>query len=168
MTTVYLALGTNLGEREENLRSALRYISDVSANVRRVSSVYETEPVDYLDQDWFFNIVLEAETELRPLELLRTVRGIETRMGSRKAFVKGPRLIDLDILLYGMSSVETPDLQIPHPRMLDRKFVLVPLVEIAPALRHPAWSADVTQLLAASRDQSQVKKLLDASSIWTP
>jgi len=168
MITVYIALGTNIGEREDNLRAAIRHLADVGVRVRRVSSVYETEPVDYLDQDWFLNAVLEAQTELDALDLLRALRLIETRMGSRKAFAKGPRLIDLDVLLYAMETVDTPELQVPHPRMLDRNFVLVPLAEIAPTLRHPAWKSGVTQLLATTRDHSQVKKLFDPSSIWTP
>jgi len=168
MITAYIALGTNIGEREDNLRAALRYLPDVGVHIKRVSSVYETEPVDFLDQDWFLNAVLEAQTELDALDLLRALRLIEARMGSRKAFAKGPRLIDLDILLYGMETIDTPELQVPHPRMLDRKFVLVPLAEIAPTLRHPAWKSGVTQLLATTADHSQVKKLLDASSIWNP
>jgi len=168
MVTAYIALGTNIGEREDNLRAALRHLPDVGVHIQRVSSVYETEPVDYLDQDWFLNAVLEAQTELDALDLLRALRLIETQMGSRKAFAKGPRLIDLDILLYGMETIDTPELQVPHPRMLERKFVLVPLAEIAPTLRHPAWKAGVTQLLTITRDRSQVKKLLDSSSIWIP
>jgi 2-amino-4-hydroxy-6-hydroxymethyldihydropteridine diphosphokinase len=168
MNNVYIALGTNIGEREDNLRAALRYLPEVGVHIRRVSSVYETEPVDFLDQDWFLNAVLEAETELDALDLLRALRLIEARMGSRKAFAKGPRLIDLDVLLYGNESLDTPELQIPHPRMLDRKFVLIPLAEIAPTLRHPSWKSGVTQLLATTPDHSQVKKFLDASAIWSP
>ena len=167
MITVYIALGTNIGEREENLRAALRHLPEVGVHIRRVSSVYETEPLDYLDQDWFLNAVLEAQTELDALDLLRCLRLIESQMGSKKAFAKGPRLLDLDILLYGAETIDTPELQVPHPRMLDRKFVLVPLAEIAPSLRHPTWRAGVTQLLATTSDHSQVKKFLDASSIWS-
>lgn len=168
MVTVYIALGTNIGEREENLRAALEHLPDVGVRVRRASSVYETEPVDYLDQDWFLNAALEGATELDALDLLRALRVIESRMGSRKAIPKGPRLIDLDILLYGNETLDTPELQVPHPRMLERKFVLVPLAEIAPTLRHPSWPAGVAQLLATSRDRSAVKKYRDASSLWTP
>jgi 2-amino-4-hydroxy-6-hydroxymethyldihydropteridine diphosphokinase len=168
MVTTYIAVGTNIGEREENLRAALRYLPEVGVQVRRVSSVYETEPVDFLDQDWFLNAALEAATELDALDLLRALRVIESRMGSRKAIPKGPRLIDLDILLYSNESLDTPELQVPHPRMLDRKFVLVPLAEIAPTLRHPSWRAGIAQILAGSRDRSAVRKFLDASAIWTP
>jgi 2-amino-4-hydroxy-6-hydroxymethyldihydropteridine diphosphokinase len=89
-------------------------------------------------------------------------------MGSRKTIPKGPRIIDLDVLLYGNETLDTPELQVPHPRMLERRFVLVPLVEIAPTLRHPAWPSGIAQLLAATRDHSTVRKFRDASSIWTP
>lgn len=168
MITVYIALGTNIGEREENLRVALQHLPDVGVHIRRVSSVYETEPLDYLDQDWFLNAALEGATELDALDLLRSLRVIESQMGSRKTIPKGPRLIDLDVLLYGNEALDTPELQVPHPRMLERRFVLVPLAEIAPTLRHPAWPAGVTQLLATTRDRSAVKKFRDAASIWTP
>ena len=168
MITVYIALGTNIGEREENLRAALQHLPEVGVHVRRVSSVYETEPLDYLDQDWFLNAALAGATELDALDLLRALRVIETQMGSRKTVPKGPRLIDLDVLLYGSDTLDTPELQVPHPRMLERRFVLVPLAEIAPTLRHPSWPAGVMQLLASTRDRSAVKKFLDASSIWTP
>jgi len=168
MITNYIALGTNIGEREENLRAALDYLPDVGVDIKRVSSIYETEPVGYLDQDWFLNAVLEGQTELDALDLLRAVRVIEARMGSHKTIPNGPRLIDLDVLLYGNETLDTPELQVPHPRMLERKFVLVPLAEIAPTLRHPSWRASVTQLLANTRDRSAVKKVYDASAIWKP
>ncbi len=140
MTTVYLAMGSNVGDREENLRRAIQLLSEAGIRIKKSSSIYETEPVDYLEQDWFLNSVLEAETELTPLDLLRTMRGIEASMGSKKPFAKGPRLIDLDILLYGEQSIDTAELQVPHPRMLERKFVMVPLVELAAELRHPSWT----------------------------
>jgi 2-amino-4-hydroxy-6-hydroxymethyldihydropteridine diphosphokinase len=164
MITVYIALGTNVGEREDNLLQALRLLPECGVHIRRVSSIYETEPVDYLDQEWFLNAVLEGETELDALDLLSAVRVIEARMGSKKAFAKGPRKIDLDILLYGNETIDTPELQVPHPRMLERKFVLIPLAEIAPSLRHPSWKSGVAHLLAASTDHSAVKKFHDAPS----
>ena len=164
MITVYIALGTNVGEREANLLQALRLLPESGVHIRRVSSIYETEPVDYLDQEWFLNAVLEGQTELDALDLLTALRVIEARMGSKKAFAKGPRKIDLDILLYGNETIDTPELQVPHPRMLERKFVLIPLAEIAPGLRHPSWKAGVAHLLAASSDHSAVKKFHDAPS----
>jgi 2-amino-4-hydroxy-6-hydroxymethyldihydropteridine diphosphokinase len=164
MITVYIALGTNVGEREDNLLQALQLLPESGVHIRRVSSIYETEPVDYLDQEWFLNAVLEGETELDALDLLSALRVIEARMGSKKAFAKGPRKIDLDILLYGNETIDTPELQVPHPRMLERKFVLIPLAEIAPNLRHPSWKSGVAHLLAASADHSAVKKFHDAPS----
>jgi len=166
MTTVYLALGSNIGEREANLREAVRLLSGSAIQIKKVSSIYETAPVDFLDQDWFLNAVLEAQTDLPSNDLLLTLRAIESQMGSRKSFAKGPRLMDIDILLYGNISLNTPDLQIPHPRMLDRRFVLIPLAEIAPSLRHPSWPSGVSELLQITTDRSEVRKSLGASSIW--
>jgi len=158
MAIVYLGLGSNIGDREKNLREAIRLLEESGVKVTKISSLYETEPVDYLDQPWFLNAVLEANTELPADKLLAVLRGIEAQMGSKKAIAKGPRLIDLDILLYGDAAIDTPDLQVPHPRMLQRNFVLVPLAEIAPALRHPSWHAAASALLAHSPDKSVVRK----------
>ncbi len=160
MITIYLALGSNVGDREKNLREAIRLIGESGIRIARLSGIYETEPVDYLDQAWFLNAVLEARTDLPATQLLATLRNIESQMGSKKAFAKGPRLIDLDILLYGNDTIATPDLQIPHPRMLLRNFVLAPLAEIAPALRHPSWPATAAELLARSPDHSAVRKFV--------
>lgn len=158
VATTYIALGTNIGDRERNLREAMRLLEAAGIRVRKMSSIYETEPVDYLDQPWFLNAVLEAETGMPAEELLKTLRRIESEMGSKKVFAKGPRLIDLDILLYGDATIETASLQVPHPRMLLRNFVLVPLAEIAAELRHPSWTAPVSELLKNSRDASQIRK----------
>ena len=157
--TVYLSLGSNLGDREKNLRSAIATLADGKVRVTRVSSFYETEPVDLLEQPWFLNCVVQGETDASPLDLLRALRGIEARLGSNKLVPKGPRLIDLDILLYGDEVIDTQELQVPHPRMLVRKFVLVPLAEIAPNLKHPSWSGAVAQLLLETQDNSQVRRL---------
>jgi 2-amino-4-hydroxy-6-hydroxymethyldihydropteridine diphosphokinase len=155
---IYLSLGSNLGDREANLRAAIAALAGTGVRVPRVSSFYETEPVDFLEQPWFLNCVLEGETELKPLALLRELRQIETRMGSKKLIAKGPRLIDMDILLYGQETIDTPELQVPHPRMTERRFVLVPLAEIAPELRHPSWNASVAELLARTVDRSAVQR----------
>ncbi len=160
MTLVYLALGSNVGNREENLREAVRRLREAGILVKRTSSIYETEPVDYLEQAWFLNSALEAETDLPPQKLLATMREIERVMGSKKPIAKGPRLIDLDILLYGDETIATSDLQVPHPRMLERLFVLVPLAEIAPTYRHPSWKGTVAELLQKTPDRSEVRKLL--------
>jgi 2-amino-4-hydroxy-6-hydroxymethyldihydropteridine diphosphokinase len=158
-TVVYFALGSNIGEREQNLREALRLLNESDVRITKISSIYETEPVDYLDQPWFLNAVGEARTALSAVALLANLRYIESRMGSKKLFAKGPRLIDLDILLYGDETIATPDLQVPHPRMLQRNFVLAPLAEIAPNLRHSSWPASVSELLSRSEDPSLVRKL---------
>jgi 2-amino-4-hydroxy-6-hydroxymethyldihydropteridine diphosphokinase len=155
--TVYLSLGSNVGDRVKNLRVAIAALHDAGLRVKKVSSFYETEPVDMREQPWFLNCVLEGETEVPALELLQALRGIETRMGSKKLVPKGPRLIDVDILLYGQETIDTPELQVPHPRMHLRRFVLVPLAEIAPGLQHPAWHDNVAGLLARTLDSSVVK-----------
>jgi 2-amino-4-hydroxy-6-hydroxymethyldihydropteridine diphosphokinase len=157
-TTVYLSLGSNLGDREKNLRTAIATLADGGVRVTRVSSFYETQPVDLREQPWFLNCAVQGETELPPLDLLRALRGIESQMGSKKLVPKGPRLIDLDILLYGDETIDTPELQVPHPRMLQRKFVLVPLAEIAPNLKHPSWKETASRLLADLPDSSVVRR----------
>jgi len=162
MQTIFLSLGSNIGDRTGNLRTAIGALAEAKVNMTRFSAFYETEPVDLREQPWFLNCAVEAETELSPFDLLRALRAIESRMGSKKHVRKGPRLIDLDILLYGDETIDTPELQVPHPRMLLRKFVLAPLAEIAPALKHPSWKGTVSQLLADLADSSVVRKLLEA------
>jgi 2-amino-4-hydroxy-6-hydroxymethyldihydropteridine diphosphokinase len=166
-TVVYLALGTNIGPREQNLRNAVRLLEDGSVQITKTSSIYETEPVDYLDQPWFLNAVVEARTDLPAADLLAALRQIESKMGSKKAFAKGPRLIDLDVLLYGFETIRTPDLVVPHPRMLERNFVLVPLAEVAPGLRHPSWPAAAAELVSRSLDMSLVRKFNARQPSWS-
>jgi 2-amino-4-hydroxy-6-hydroxymethyldihydropteridine diphosphokinase len=157
--TVFLSLGSNLKDRAANLRGAIAALAEADLRVNKISSFYETEPVDYLDQPWFLNCVVEVETSLAPMDLLYALRKIESQLGSKKEFAKGPRLLDMDILLYDDLAVELPELQIPHPRMLQRNFVLAPLAEIAPSLKHPSWSGTAQQMFACSSDQGKIRKL---------
>jgi 2-amino-4-hydroxy-6-hydroxymethyldihydropteridine diphosphokinase len=158
MQIIYLSLGSNVGDRKENLRAAIAALADAGVHVLRVSLFYETEPVDFLEQPWFLNCVVEGETEVPAQTLLRELRRIEAKMGSQRLVAKGPRLIDMDILLYGEEAIDTQELQVPHPRMTQRRFVLAPLAEIAPELRHPSWNGTVANLLARTADRSAVQK----------
>ncbi len=134
--SIYLGLGTNVGERRANLRTALDYLNQL-VTITGVSSIYETDPVGYADQPRFWNIVAAAQTTLTPVDLLEQMIAIEKRMGRERTFRNAPRIIDIDILLYGAAVLNEPDLELPHPRMTERAFVLVPLVEIAPNLADP-------------------------------
>jgi len=157
MTVVYLSLGSNIGNRMENLSAAIAALPAAGVRVVRVSKIYETEPVDYLQQEWFLNCALQGETDVEAVELLRRLRDIEASLGSRKAFAKGPRIIDLDILFYGDAVIDEEELQVPHPRMAQRKFVLVPLAEIAPDVRHPVSGQTAAEMLCATSDRSDVR-----------
>jgi 2-amino-4-hydroxy-6-hydroxymethyldihydropteridine diphosphokinase len=154
---VYLALGSNLGDREANLRNAIRKLHRGDLRVRRISSLYETAAVYYLEQPDFLNCVLEADTELFPMRLLLRVNNIERAMGRKRAIPKGPRNIDIDILLHGSSVVNTPQLQIPHARMEERRFVLEPLAELAPDLRHPVTQRSIREMLSTAPQQRVVR-----------
>ncbi|HOE70099.1 MAG TPA: 2-amino-4-hydroxy-6-hydroxymethyldihydropteridine diphosphokinase [Brevefilum sp.] len=143
---VYIALGTNIGDRALNLQTAKDWLSR-KAVITRESSVYITSPWGYADQPYFLNQVIEVNTRQRPRALLRFLQRIERKMGRVKLILNGPRVIDLDILFYGDRVITSPNLQIPHPRMVGRAFVLVPLNEIAPDLLHPALGISVQQML---------------------
>lgn len=161
MNTVYLSLGSNLGDRMEYLRRALDELNHGGVEVKRVSSVYETEPVGFAKQPWFLNLVAEAETELFPIQLLDRVQGIEIHLGRRRLVKDGPRTIDIDILLYGDFRINTDRLTVPHPRLEQRRFMLEPLAELAADLRHPVSHLTVHELLAATGDRSTVRRLAD-------
>ena len=150
MKRVYLSLGSNIGDREGNLRKALERLASEDVHLLRASRIYETEPVDYKDQAWFLNQVVEAETALFPMQLLARIGRIERELGRTRTVPKGPRTIDIDILLYGAARVATARLEIPHPRMAERRFVLAPLAELAPDLRHPVTHRSVRQMLESA------------------
>ncbi len=152
--TVYLSLGSNMGAREEHLQRAIDLLAARRVEPLRCSPVYETEPQDLRDQPWFLNLVLEARTEYFPLQLLAQTAAIERELGRQRLVANGPRTIDIDILVYGRHVVETPALTIPHPRMTARRFVLQPLVDLAPHLRHPILGQSMKELLGALAAQA--------------
>ncbi|HEY7338557.1 MAG TPA: 2-amino-4-hydroxy-6-hydroxymethyldihydropteridine diphosphokinase [Bryobacteraceae bacterium] len=153
MKIVYLSLGSNVGDRDAHLARTLDRLGSEDMRVVRASSVYETEPRDVPDQPWFLNQIVEVETSLFPKQLLARLQKIEIGMGRVRVQEKGPRTIDIDILLYGNAIVSTPGLEIPHPRLPDRRFVLEPLAELAPEFRHPRTRQTVREMLAAVRHQ---------------
>jgi len=143
--TVYLALGSNLGDRAANLRRARAALAP-DFTIVAVSPIYETEPAYVLEQPRFYNQVLQASTSLTPLEALRHLKGIEADLGRTTGVRFGPRVIDLDLLLYGTAQMDTPELILPHPRLAERPFVLVPLADIAPNLMHPSLRTTIGEL----------------------
>lgn len=156
---VYIALGTNIGDREKNLQTALLELGK-NCNITKKSSVYETEPVGFKGQDDFLNMVIEMKTELLPTELIINLQEIEHRMGRVKEILDGPRIIDLDILFYDNQLIDTPNLKVPHPRLQKRNFVLKPLMEIAADLIHPKLKKSIQQLYKELKNPEKV-------TIWT-
>jgi 2-amino-4-hydroxy-6-hydroxymethyldihydropteridine diphosphokinase len=156
--TVYLSLGSNLGDRESHLRDAIDRLASVG-RVQSVSSLYETQPVDFTDQPWFLNCGVALETSASPTRLMQQLLEIEKAMGRQRVQKKGPRTIDIDILLFGDLVMNTLDLTIPHPAMQYRRFVLEPLAEIAPSAMHPLLKKTIEELLQELPPNQIVKKL---------
>ena len=157
--TAYVSLGSNLGDRAGNLLLAIRGIIDAGHEVTRLSQIYETEPVETFPQPIFLNMVAELRVDalLKPEQLLEQLLGVEQLMGRKRDSIKGPRTIDLDLLLYGDHLVESKRLTLPHPQFHRRRFVLVPLAELCPNLKHPVIHRTISELLQETIDNSEVK-----------
>jgi 2-amino-4-hydroxy-6-hydroxymethyldihydropteridine diphosphokinase len=153
LKTVFLSLGSNLGDRLAELQSAVDKLHSPDLLITHVSGVYETAPVDFKEQPDFLNIAVGATTSLFPMRLLQRTQRIEIEMGRKRTVPKGPRAIDIDILLHGSAIVNTSKLRIPHPRMQERRFVLQPMAELAPELHHPVTRQTIRELLAAAPHQ---------------
>jgi len=164
MATAYLGLGSNLGDRKQNLAKALELLSP-ETTVEKLSSIYETEPVGYQPQPLFLNAVCRISTELNPRQLLRLANKIEAKLGRMPSFPNAPRPIDIDILLYDNEVFGSKELTVPHPRLAERAFVLVPLAEIAPDLVHPGSGKTIKKLLDNLGTVAGVRKWAEAEAI---
>lgn len=157
--TVYLSLGSNVGDRQANLEQAIMEMAKIGT-VQKRSALYETEPMEVTDQPWFLNMAVELETELMPKQFIAAVLDIERSMGRKRTKKKGPRTIDIDVVLFGKSIIEMRGLTVPHPAMHQRRFVLEPMAEIAPEVRHPVYKKTMRELRdALPTGSGQVKKL---------
>lgn len=161
---VYFCLGSNLGDRRAHLEFGISALADNGVEIVRRSSIYETEPVELEDQPWFLNQVVAGRTELPPRDLLAVCKRIEQDAGRRATVRFGPRVLDIDLLLYKGMVTREPDLVIPHPRMLNRRFVLVPLLEIAPHIRDPESGRSLAQVLSGLDEGKKVEKLKERES----
>jgi 2-amino-4-hydroxy-6-hydroxymethyldihydropteridine diphosphokinase len=153
---VYISTGSNLGDRKAYLDRAVSALARIGA-ISQISPCFETEPVGFPDQPWFLNQAIELETRLSPRRLLKYCQRIEASCGRSRTFPNAPRTLDIDILLYGDLLINSPDLVIPHPRLVDRRFVLEPLARIASHVMHPALGKSIGSLLEACRDSSEVR-----------
>jgi 2-amino-4-hydroxy-6-hydroxymethyldihydropteridine diphosphokinase len=158
LTVVYLSLGSNIGDREKHLREAQQRLGALG-RVTTASSFYETEPIEFTQQDWFLNCAIGLETDLTPQQLMSSILKIEKSMGRRRVQKKGPRIIDIDILLFGDAIFNSDEVTVPHPAMHKRRFVLEPLVEIAPDVRHPVLQRTIIELRDALPSGQLVRKV---------
>ncbi len=161
MAKTYLSLGSNLGDREKNLEDARRSIRTAFPEVR-FSCVYETEPVEFIDQPWFLNQVAEVQTDLSPESLLEWASSLEDKLGRQRTIPKGPRTLDVDILVYDERVMKDDHLTLPHPRLSQRRHVLIPLADLNPGLILPGASFNVADMLMNTEDRSQVKEYASA------
>ncbi|MGE5708034.1 MAG: 2-amino-4-hydroxy-6-hydroxymethyldihydropteridine diphosphokinase [Bacteroidota bacterium] len=165
MALAFIGMGSNLGDRQGYILQALEYMDALPhTRVVEVSSFYEAEPLEYPDQGWFVNAVAKIETQLEPLDLLNELQIVEKRLQRQRTIRWGPRTIDLDILLYDEELVAEPRLQIPHIRMHDRTFVLVPLAEIAPEVMHPILNVSAQELLDGLARRTKVERIDQANA----
>lgn len=156
--TVYLSFGSNVGDRAKNMHTAIHRLRGFG-EVVAVSSFYETEPIEFTAQPWFLNCAVTLDTDKTPQQLLAGILDIEQQMGRRRVQKKGPRIIDIDILLFGDSIIEDVGLTIPHPAMIKRRFVLEPLAEIAPDVRHPVLKRTIQELRDALPPGQAVRRI---------
>jgi len=154
---IYIGLGSNLGNRLANIRKAIELMKQEGIEIVKESSIYETEPVGYKEQGWFLNSVVKARTQFSPEGLWKRLEKIEKVMGREREIKWGPRIIDLDILFYGNKVLNGKQLQIPHPELHKRRFVLLPLKEIAPELVHPVLNKTIGEILGELEDNSEVR-----------
>jgi 2-amino-4-hydroxy-6-hydroxymethyldihydropteridine diphosphokinase len=155
----YIGIGSNLGDKVYQCETAISDILRADQNkLLAKSSLFKTKPIGYTSQDWFINGVIKIETDLEPLELLQVLKDIESRLGREKTFRWGPRVIDLDILLFDEEEIEMEGLQIPHPRLQERQFVLIPLAEIDPEVIHPVLKKTIRELLENIKEDQGVEK----------
>jgi len=152
----FLSLGSNLNDRAENLNKAKNFLIKEGLRILNASAIYETQPTDYIYQPWFLNQVIEVESDLDSRSLFSLIKKIEKKIGRKKTLPKGPRIIDIDIILNEMNIMKTAELIIPHPMLEKRNFVLIPLAEIAPDIIHPVLGKKIRELLTASKDRSRV------------
>ena len=155
----FLSLGSNQGDRKKNIARALSLLQEEGVEIRKVSSLYETEPVDFASQPWFYNRIAEVQASVEPDSLLTLIKSIEQKMGRDAQAEKKPRIIDIDIIMAEDEVIHTEDLEIPHPRMHKRNFVLAPFAEISPDTVHPVLKRPIKEMLKESKDISAVRQI---------